>query len=46
MGRLWPATWRGGCVTRVDLATERTRSFPVGRAPAGLLVVGRGCGWG
>jgi ABC-type transport system substrate-binding protein/class 3 adenylate cyclase/streptogramin lyase len=40
-GALWLENSRGGTVTRVDLATERTRSFPVGHAPAGILVVGR-----
>jgi len=37
---LWLENSRGGTVTRVDLATERTRRFPVGHAPGALVVVG------
>ncbi|MDT4942056.1 MAG: serine/threonine protein kinase, bacterial, partial [Pseudonocardiales bacterium] len=39
-GALWVEDSRGGTVTRVDLATDRTRTFPVGHAPAAMLVIG------
>jgi serine/threonine-protein kinase len=39
-GAIWVEDSRGGTITRVDLATERTRTFPVGHAPAGLTLIG------
>ena len=39
-GAIWVENSRGGTVTRVDLATDRTRTFPVGHAPAAMLVIG------
>jgi class 3 adenylate cyclase/ABC-type transport system substrate-binding protein/streptogramin lyase len=40
-GALWVENSWGGTVTRVDLATDRTRTFPVGHAPAGIVAIGR-----
>ena len=39
-GALWVENSWGGTVTRVDLATDRTRTFPVGHAPAGIVAIG------
>jgi outer membrane protein assembly factor BamB len=39
-GAIWVENSRGGTVTRVDVATDATRTFHVGHAPAGLAVVG------